>query len=186
MESTRKVIVGKIPLRRSSFSANEVLIAVNNGKISDIIRIDGKLALQREDNTEWYFVDEGEYQYDISYSGGEIAFNFSFSSRVAFPTILISNKSVLGKDMGKVILDWASSTDISNIITEFLASNSVTSEKQLFEGGFCEQLENRIRISCREHFIGNWGMFLESVSIKKKLLVRPTNKEKYNKYKYIV
>ena len=58
MESTKRIIVGKISARRTSAAAKNgnLLISVNNGKISEIIRECGKYNLVHDNGREWYFI----------------------------------------------------------------------------------------------------------------------------------
>ena len=188
MENAKKVIIGKISARRESYpmKKDEVLIAVENGQVKDVIRDAGKVTLSRTEKTEWYFVDGREQQYDLSYNGGSIQFTFSFVTKVAFPTLLLSQIDLIGKDMTAAVLDWAASSYLSNIVAECLSSQEIATEKQLFEGHCCEHVERELMIKCREHFIKEWGMLIQSVMIKKKLPTKQTTPHKISPYDYLL
>jgi hypothetical protein len=186
MESKKKVIVGKISARRTSYcpQKDEVLIATEDGKIVDVIRASGTVILTRGENTEWFFVDCSEAQYDLAYSGG-IEFRFSFVAAVTFPTLLIARGDLLGKDMAEIVTAWAESSYISNTVTELLRKMHIDSEKQLFEGNGCERIERALMVECREHFIKSWGMMIEAVKIRKKCTVKLPAKREKSTYDYI-
>ncbi len=187
MESSKKIIVGKIPSRRTSYpmKKDDVLIAVTHGEITNVIRGAGTQTLVRDDDTVWYFVDGSEMPYELSYNGGNIQFNFSFLANAALPTLLIHEKNLVGKDMSTIFTSWAASAAIANMIADFLTDRGIKTEKQLFESNICEELEQKILLSCQEHFIKEWGMFLNAVNITRKRAGTAKNTYDDDPYGYI-
>jgi hypothetical protein len=188
MENAKIVIAAKLAARRETYALkkDDVLISVAKGCVTDVIRGVGKYPLDRTDDTNWYVVDCGENIYGLSYQGGGIQFTFSFAAAVAFPTRTIQAKAVVGKDMTTLIQDWAASASVSDTIATALKKLNVTTEKQLFDSSCCELLEREIAVAYQEHFIKEWGMFLNAVRIKKKMTVQSKSTTGKNPYDYIL
>lgn len=188
MENDRLVIIGKIPTRRTTYTLkpDDILIAVRDGRITGITRGLGKQAITHDEGTEWYFVDGSEHAYELSYSGGDIQFSFSFQASAAFPTLMLHAKEIVGKDMKTAIKKWAEATSVANGIALFLMKQEICTEKQLFEGELCEHLENRLLLDCREHFMKKWGMFLNAVSVKRKIGTTTASQYGTDPYQYIL
>ena len=182
-------IAYKIPKDRKSFKldSNELLISVENGRISDIIRDGGTYPLQNG-GVEWYFADEGENSFELSYSGSNINFKFSITAHVAFPTQVINSGRILKGKMPDLIVDWAGSAGVSNIITEFIGRRNITDEAAFFSGNACELLEREIMSFCSEYFIKELCMLPDKVEIKKKVSVTQsqTPKTQKSKYRFII
>lgn len=189
MESQKRVVVGKIPEEYAEYplKKNEVLIATKNAEITEIIRDGGIATLYRGEGVEWYFVDENEYEYQFSYKGGDIQFTFCFMANVAFPTMLIHQKDIIGKDVYPIILDWASSVELVNTISDILSEKEINTENELFESNKCKVIEEMLQKKYQEHFIKNWGMFLNSVKIKtkKKSVISKPAKNNTSPYSYM-
>jgi hypothetical protein len=193
-------IVGKIPRNRETFNLgnDELLISVIGGEIAELIRGGGSYPIQQDDVTEWYFVDEGENSFEFSYNGGSINFTFTICGRVAFPTLLISSNYLLKTKMPDAVSEWIGSVGATNLITDFLAKRGISDEMMLFGGNGCALLERELMLFCREHFIKEFGMLLDRVEIKKKVVAKkaqPTPKpteakksenQQKSKYRFII
>ena len=188
MGSGKKVIVKKISVRSTSYNMDkdDVLISVLDGEISDILRGAGKREIDHTDGTLWYAVDGSEHQFDMNYSGGDINFSFSFLANASCPTLLIYKKELVGKDMPEVVLNWAAKASVSNTIADFLSGRGIKTENQLFSGNNCDLLEAELLKVYQEHFIKEWGMFLNSVAIKRKIAVSASTKVNKSIYDYIL
>lgn len=179
-------IAYKIPKNRDSFKLdnNELLVSVENGRVSGLIRGGGTYPLSHE-GTEWYFVDEGENSFELFYDRGNISFTFLVIARVAFPTIVINNSRLLKAKMPDLILEWEGMTAATNLITKFLADRSITSEAAFFSGNVCELLERELMIFFREHFIKDLGMLIDRVDIKTKVVSNQVQQPKQpNKHRF--
>jgi hypothetical protein len=163
-----------------------VLIHVRNGEIVDVIRGAVEYSITHDDGSEWYCVDCQEQQYDLSYSCGNIQFNFSFKAEAAFPTFMIKVKEIVKKDMTTVIQGFAASPEFSNKITDHLSANKIAGEKEFFLGDACEELERILKKECKVHFIKSYGMLLNSVAIARKRVVEQKNTDAFDPFYYIL
>ena len=188
MESTKKIIVSKISKQRKIYQPKkkEVLVHVKDGEIVDVIRGAVEYPITHEDGSEWYCVDCNEQQYDLSYSCGNIQFNFSLKAEAVFPTFMIKVKEIVKKDATAVIQSLASSPEFSNKITDHLSANKIATEKELFSGDACEELERILRTEFREHFIKSFGMLLNSVTIARKRVVEEKKTDTFDPLYYIL
>ena len=187
MESSKKIIVSKLSKQRKNYRPrkDDVLVLVQNGKVADVVRNGREIAPLSEEGIERYCVDCRAYSYDLCYSGG-ISFTFSLVAEAAFPTIMIGIKDILNRDMTAVVQSWAASAFISDLITDFLSRHKITTEKQLFEGGLCKDLENTVKTAYQAHFIKSWGMFLNEVVITRQCSVAKENKDTFDPFYYIL
>ena len=184
----KRIVATKISIRRQSYSLrkDDVLIRVTQGHVVDVIRGIGEYPLTHKGGESWYCVDERLMSYPLFYQGGEIQFTFSWIACAAFPTRTIQAKDVVGKDMAVTIQEWATNSDISAKITDYLTGNHIKTEQQLFEGDHREQLEKMLKSAYQEQFIKAWGMLIDAVSITRKVAAESKSIDDFNLYNYIL
>ncbi len=178
------IIVGKIPENQSSYTVSnkEVLYAVETVKEGKIVRRIGQpgwVELEQHQGLQWYVVNRNEQNCALIYFvEGVYKIKIAFSAEVLFPTFLLSQEKLMGKDMSDLFSEWASSSQISNKVTDFLASNNISTEKQFFDGDNRVRLEKELMQRYRKDFINNWGMILNGVEIAQKVILSDKSSQK--------